>query len=39
MLIIYINTIKFFALLIYIYEFDFDDTKFNLIHFSLYVKH
>ena len=36
---IYINTINFFILLIYIYEFDFDDTKFSLINFLLYIKY
>ena len=36
---IYINTINSLALLIYIYKSDFDDTKPNLINFSLYMKY
>ena len=36
---IYINIINFLVLLMYIYEFDFNDTKFNLINFSLYIKY
>ena len=39
MLFIYINTINSFTLLMYIYKFDFDDTKFNLISFLLYIKY
>ena len=35
----YINIIDFFALLMYIYKSNFDDTKPNLISFSLYIKY
>ena len=36
---IYINTINFFILLIYIYKSDFDDIKLNLINFLLHMKY
>ena len=39
MLFTYINTINSLALLIYIYKSNFDDTKLNLINFSLYIKY
>ena len=35
----YINTIIFFALLIYIYKSNFDDIKPSLISFLLYIKY
>ena len=36
---IYINIINFLILLIYIYEFNFDDTKPSLISFLLHMKY
>ena len=39
MLFICINIINFFILLMYIYEFNFDNTKLNLINSSLHVKY
>ena len=35
----YINIINSFALLMYIYKSNFDDTKLSLINFLLYVKY
>ena len=39
MLFLYINIINFLVLLMYIYEFNFDDIKSSLISFLLYIKY